>query len=206
VIYIAILLYNNALFSQVQTIKSKVTNELGVPLMGVSITIKGKKVVAVANAGEGFTLKNIARGEVVVFSYMGYTQIKEIIGGEEIITKKLLPLVTYLVDVAEVGYGTSRKPNLTGSLAAISSKDFHKGQISTPKQMITGKLDLVSIISKGGKPGLISTFRTIGRSLIRASNNLLIDINGVALVNDGIAGSGNPLSFINPNHIELFTV
>src|SRR6202040_3198462 len=118
-----------------------------------------------------------------------------------------------LNEIVVIGYGTTRKKDLTGAVVVISEKDFQKGLITTPEQMIAGKVPGVSIISNSGQPGAGSTIRIRGGSSLSASNNPLIVIDGVPLNNDVqpgqtsvIPGAGNPLSFINPNDIESFTV
>lgn len=95
---------------------------------------------------------------------------------------------------------------MTGAVATISSKDFQKGQITTPEQLIAGKLAGVSVISNSGAPGAGSTIRIRGGASINGSNNPLIVLDGVPLSNDGISGAANPLTLINPNDIETFTV
>jgi iron complex outermembrane receptor protein len=78
---------------------------------------------------------------------------------------------TSLEEVVVVGYGTSRKKDLTGSVTSITSKDFQTGAITTPEQLISGKVPGVSIISNSGQPGAGSTIRIRGGSSLSASNN-----------------------------------
>jgi iron complex outermembrane receptor protein len=88
----------------------------------------------------------------------------------------------------------------------VSSKDFQKGVISTPEQLIQGKVPGLSIITNGGRPGSGSVIRIRGGASLSASNTPLIVVDGVPLDNGDIAGGSNPLAFINPNDIESFTV
>jgi iron complex outermembrane receptor protein len=81
-----------------------------------------------------------------------------------------------------------------------------KGAITTPEQLISGKFAGVAITSNGGAPGAGSTIRIRGGSSLNASNDPLIVVDGMPLSNDGISGVANPLSMINPNDIETFTV
>jgi iron complex outermembrane receptor protein len=111
-----------------------------------------------------------------------------------------------LGEVVVVGYGTTRKRDLTGSIATVSSEDFQKGQISTPEQLIQGKVPGLSIISNGGKPGSGSVIRIRGGASLSASNTPLIVLDGVPLDNGTVSGGSNPLAFINPNDIESFTI
>ncbi|MBU1820397.1 MAG: SusC/RagA family TonB-linked outer membrane protein, partial [Bacteroidetes bacterium] len=108
--------------------------------------------------------------------------------------------------VVVIGYGSQRKKDLTGSISSISSADFVKGQITSPEQLVAGKLAGVQITSNGGAPGSGSTIRIRGGSSLNANNDPLIVLDGVPLDNSGISGASNPLSMINPNDIETFTV
>src|SRR6185437_542310 len=118
-----------------------------------------------------------------------------------------------LNEIVVIGYGTTRKKDLTGAVAVVDEKDFQKGTITTPEQMIAGKVPGVSIISNSGQPGSGSTIRFRGGSSLNASNSPLIVLDGVPLNSDvapgqksAVPGAGSPLSFINPNDIESFTV
>jgi iron complex outermembrane receptor protein len=104
------------------------------------------------------------------------------------------------------GYGTAKRKDLTGSIATITSKDFNKGSITTPEQLIAGKVAGVQITSNGGAPGSGSTIRIRGGASLNASNDPLIVIDGVPIDNNGISGVANPLALINPNDIESFNI
>jgi TonB-dependent SusC/RagA subfamily outer membrane receptor len=90
--------------------------------------------------------------------------------------------------------------------STVTSKDFQKGSITTPEQLIAGKVPGISITSNGGAPGSGSVIRVRGGASLSASNDPLIVIDGVPLSNNSISGASNPLSLINPNDIETFTV
>ena len=118
-----------------------------------------------------------------------------------------------LNEIVVIGYGTTRKKDLTGAVTVVDEKDFQKGTITTPEQMIAGKVAGVSVISNSGQPGSGSTIRFRGGSSLNASNGPLIVLDGVPLNSDpvpgttsAIPGAGSPLSFINPSDIESFTV
>jgi iron complex outermembrane receptor protein len=105
-----------------------------------------------------------------------------------------------------IGYGTVKKSDATGSVVAVTSKDFNKGAITSPQDLLVGKSPGVVITNSGGAPGSGATIRVRGGSSLNASNDPLIIIDGVPIDNSNIAGSSNFLSFINPNDIETFTV
>ena len=112
-----------------------------------------------------------------------------------------------LADVVVIGYGTARKSDLTGSVATVKSKDFNKGLVSSPEQLINGKVSGVQIMSNSGSASAGSTIRVRGGASLNASNDPLIVLDGVPLELGGISGnSSNFLSMINPSDIESMTV
>jgi iron complex outermembrane receptor protein len=111
-----------------------------------------------------------------------------------------------LNEVVVIGYGTSRKKDLTGAISTVTQKDFVKGPITTPEQLIAGKVAGVQVTPGSGVPGAGSTIRIRGGTSLSASNDPLIVIDGVPVANGGISGSPGALGMINPNDIESFNV
>src|SRR4029078_1686881 len=107
---------------------------------------------------------------VLVFSFVGYDQQEVSIKGSSV-DIKLVNTNTTLGEVVVTGYGTARKQDLTGSIVAVTSREFIKGSIPTPEQLIAGKVPGVSIISYGGQPGSGSTIRIRGGSSLIARND-----------------------------------
>ena len=156
-----------------------------------------------------YLISNIKNGEYsVTISAVGYKTVSEIIIINSNVNKDLtLKEDVLLLDEAVViGYGTARTKDLTGSAAIIKSEDFNKGSVTTPEQLVMGKVPGVKINSNNGAPGSGSTIRIRGGTSINASNDPLIVIDGVPLDNGGVAGAANPLNLINPNDIETFVV
>ena len=109
-------------------------------------------------------------------------------------------------DVVVIGYGTTTRKDATGSLTSITSKDFNKGAIVSADQLLTGKAPGVRITNNGGQPDSSPNIRIRGGSSLSANSSPLIVIDGVPVDNTTPAGVSNPLSLINPNDIESFTV
>lgn len=175
------------------------------PLQSATVKVKGTKSGTQTATDGRFSITVPANASVLVITSVGYGS-KEVAISSTNLDITLGQLSTALNDVVVIGYGTTRKKDLTGSIATVGEKDFQKGVITTPEQLIAGKVPGVSIISNSGQPGAGSTIRIRGGSSLSASNDPLIVIDGVPLDNDGISGAGNPLSFINANDIETFTV
>lgn len=186
-------------------ISGTISDEFGKPLADASITIKNKSGGVKADSLGKFYI-NATKKDVLLISCVGYKSSELIVSSSSFVKISLLSITANLNEVVVIGYGSSRKKDLTGAVATVSSKDFQKGQISTPEQLIAGKLPGVSITSNGGRPGAGSTIRIRGGSSLRASNDPLIVIDGIPVDNGAVSGSANPLGFINPNDIESFTV
>lgn len=194
------------LFAQQATITGVVKtapDNLGMP--GVSVRLKGTATATSTDGNGNFTLKIPSNG-ILVFTSVGYKVQEVPVSKSTSLTITLIEDASTLNDVVVVGYGTTRKQDLTGSVAVIGVKDFQKGSITTPEQMLSGKVSGVAITSNSGQPGAGSTIRIRGGSSLNASNDPLFVIDGVPLENGGVSGASNPLSFINPNDIESFTV
>ena len=194
------------LFAQQATITGVVKtapDNLGMP--GVSVRLKGTATATSTDGNGNFTIKIPASG-TLVFTSIGY-KVQEIpVSKTTNLTITLTEDASTLNDVVVVGYGTTRKQDLTGSVAVVGVKDFQKGSITTPEQMLSGKVAGVSITSNSGQPGAGSTIRIRGGSSLSASNDPLYVIDGVPLEGGTVSGASNPMSFINPNDIESFTV
>ena len=111
-----------------------------------------------------------------------------------------------LTDVVVIGYGRAKKNDLTGSVTAVKPDDMNHGLQTNAQDMISGKIAGVSVISNDGTPGGGAQIRIRGGSSLNASNDPLIVIDGLAMDNYGVQGLANPLSMVNPNDIESFTV
>ncbi len=175
------------------------------PLPGVTIAIQGTTRGTVTNFDGQFSIE-ASEGDILVFSFVGYTPQEVEVGRGNVLTVQLVQSVVGLDEVVVIGYGQVRRQDATGSVRAISSEDFNPGAITSPQELVTGKIAGVNIISGGGSPGEGATIRIRGGSSLSASNDPLFVIDGVPVDNDGISGMKNPLSTIHPSDIETFTV
>lgn len=140
------------------------------------------------------------------FSYIGYAS-QTVNVSANVLNIRLKSDTEMLSDVVVIGYGTQRKSDLTGSVTNVSSEDFNTGLVSSPEQLINGKISGVQIMSNSGSPTAGSTIRVRGGASLNASNDPLIVLDGVPLEQGGISGNdGNFLSLINPNDIESMTI
>ncbi|MDI3319538.1 SusC/RagA family TonB-linked outer membrane protein [Pinibacter soli] len=206
----------SAIYAQDGSISGQVLDETNQPVAFASVTIKGGTRGASADENGKFKILVPNGTYTVVVNAVGFlqnTQNVTVKGNDAAVHFALKRATTDLTEAVVIGYGTAKKKDLTGSVTAISSKDFQKGAISTPDQLISGRVAGVQISPDGGAPGGASTIRIRGGSSLNASNDPLFVIDGVPVDNpkksDGtssISGSPNPLSLINPNDIESINV
>ncbi len=191
------------LYAQGLAVKGFVGDETGAPIIGASVIVKGTTTGATTDLSGNFSL-DVSRGATLEVSYLGY-QTVELAATPSV--KVLLQVdALSLQDVVVIGYGSVKKDDLTGSVAAIKPDEMNRGLNTNAQDMMQGKIAGVNVVSDGGTPGGGSTIRIRGGSSLNASNNPLIVIDGFALDNNGVQGLANPLSMVNPNDIESFTV
>lgn len=201
-----ILLFSLIATAQDRVITGRVTSATGAALPGVSITIKGSSAGTTTGDDGQFSLSVPANVNTLVVSSVGYAAQEVDIAGQTTLNITLQSAAGTLSEVVVVGYGTQRRRDLTGSVTSVTSKDFQKGVIPTPEQLIAGKVPGVQITTNGGAPGSGSTIRIRGGASLNASNDPLIVVDGVPLTSGGISGAANALSLINPNDIESMNI
>ena len=194
------------LVAQTRTIKGEVTDaQNGEALIGATVIVEGEKGGTVTDFDGNFSLQVSSSAKKIKVSYIGY--IDKVLSISDNMKVKLESDSKALADVVVIGYGTARKSDLTGSVATVKSKDFNKGLVSSPEQLINGKVSGVQIMSNSGSASAGSTIRVRGGASLNASNDPLIVLDGVPLEQGGISGnSSNFLSMINPSDIESMTV
>ncbi|WP_207506842.1 SusC/RagA family TonB-linked outer membrane protein [Telluribacter humicola] len=188
------------------TVTGKVTDVDGSSLPGVTVLERGTFNGTQTDVEGNYSIAVKSDTAVLVYSFIGKTSKEVPVRNQATINVQLTDDTQSLNEVVVIGYGSQRKKDLTGSVASVSSEDFVKGQITTPEQLVTGKMAGVQITSNGGAPGAGSTIRIRGGSSLNANNDPLIVLDGVPLDNSGISGAANPLGMINPNDIESMTV
>ena len=180
------------------------TNE---PLIGASILVVGTSTGVITDLDGNFSIVVPSGATTLQISYVGYETMTVPIPDNNTVNVKMKSDSQVLSDVVVIGYGTTRKSDLTGSVSNVSSKDFNSGLISSPEQLINGKVSGVQIMSNSGSPTAGSTIRIRGGASLNASNDPLIVLDGVPLETGGISGNdGNFLALINPSDIESMTI
>jgi len=206
-VFIALLLLSQFAYSQNKTITGRVIDPRdGSAIAGVNVTAKGASSGTQTKSDGTYSLTVGPSVTTLVFSSVGFATLEVPISGRSTLDVSLAINNTSLEEVVVIGYGTRMKKDLTGAVTSVTAKDFNRGTITTPEQLIAGKVAGVQITSNGGAPGAGSTIRIRGGASLNASNDPLIVIDGVPVDNGGISGSANALSLINPNDIESFNI
>ncbi len=205
---LALLLLPVSAYAQDQrTVTGTVLDETGEPLIGATVTVVGQPIGVTTDMDGHYTLKAPSSAKQLNFSFVGYQTQMLNIPANNVINVTLKPDNQLLDEVVVIGYGVRKKDDLTGSISSVSDKDFNKGMISSPEELVNGKIAGLQIVNSGGSPSSSSTIRIRGGASLNASNDPLIVIDGVPMeVGGSVSGSGNFLSLINPNDIESMTV
>jgi iron complex outermembrane receptor protein len=198
------LLMTSGSFAQKIAVRGVVTDAENEPVTGANIVEKGTTNGAVSDLDGNFILST-AEDAILVISYIGY-RMQEVKAGSQLMRITLEEDTEALGEVVVIGYGSVRKDDATGSVTAIRPDAMNRGLTTNAQDLMTGKIAGVSVVSHGGTPGGGATIRIRGGSSLNASNDPLIVIDGLAMDNDGVKGLSNPLSMVNPDDIESFTV
>ena len=190
-------------FAQQITVKGLVKDTAGEPIIGANVVIKGTTNGTITDFDGNFQL-NANKGDIIVISFMGnQPQEAQAAASMNIILKDDTEL---LDEVVVIGYGSVKKDDLSGSVVAIKAEEMNKGAVTSPQELIMGKVPGLSVSQGDGAPGAGSTIRIRGGASLNASNDPLIVIDGIPVSNDAAPGTPNALATINPNDIETFTV
>ncbi len=188
-------------YAQIQ-VSGKVTDASGTELPGVSIIVKETTMGTVTNADGTFAIPNVpGRASILVFSFIGYTSQEVVVGNRNFINVNLSSSENDLSEVVVIGYGTTKRRNLTGSVSQIDSKTIEVQAISSVTRALEGVVPGLQVSAIDGQPGLDMGIRLRGAgSTSQNSSNALIVIDGVP------TEYPNALASINPRDIESISV
>ncbi|MFT6882344.1 MAG: TonB-linked SusC/RagA family outer membrane protein [Marinoscillum sp.] len=193
-------------FAQERTVSGTIIDESdGVGVPGVTVLIKGTSTGTTTDFNGNFKL-NVSDGAVLILSFIGYQTEQVAIGSRSVIDVSLALDIEELAEVVVIGYGKVEKGDVTGVVNKIDSKQFNRGMMTSPEQLIAGKVAGVQITSNDGSPGGGISIRMRGGTSLNASNDPLFVVDGIPLDGGGVAGGRNPLNFINPSDIADITV
>lgn len=190
-------------FAQSMTVKGVVLDNTGMAIIGANVLVKGTGNGTSTNIDGNFTLK-ANKGDIITVSYIGYQPQEQ--PASELMKFVLQDNEELLDEVVVIGYGTAKKTDLTGSITAIKAEDINRGVVTSPDQMLQGKVPGLLVTPAAGDPTGSATIRIRGAASLKAKNDPLIVIDGVPVTAEGGAGMANPLASVNPNDIDTYTV
>lgn len=200
-----------------QNVSGTVTSSIdGSPLSGATVLVEGTTVGAFTDNEGKYTVK-AAGDATLIFSYVGYARQTVAVNGRSTVDVVMEATESSLEEVVVVGYGTVKKEDATGAVLSITDKDFNKGLVVAPEDLIQGRAAGVQITSASGEPGAAMNIRIRGTSSVRSGNNPLFVVDGVPLSGDNTMAGGsnsglgssaarNPLNFLNPNDIASIDI
>ncbi|MCB0532537.1 MAG: SusC/RagA family TonB-linked outer membrane protein [Lewinellaceae bacterium] len=199
-----VLLSGSVAFAQRQ-ISGVVTDaDNGEPLIGASVRAIGTTSGAITDFEGRYAFPLPEGATQLEVSYTGYTTQTLDIGAATTLDFSMSSGIT-LEETTIIGYGTVKKTDVTGAILTVGPKDFNKGAMNSPQELIVGKIAGVTVTTNA-EPGGGATIRIRGGSSLGASNDPLIVIDGIPVDNETVAGGRSPLNIVNPNDIETFTV
>ncbi|HVK49342.1 MAG TPA: TonB-dependent receptor [Pseudobacter sp.] len=165
------------------------------PMSGVSIALKGKAPYAVSNEKGEFEVEADA-GQVLVFTYVGFASKEIVVGAESRIVVELTEKPKDMSEIVVIGYGTSRKADLTGAVGTVNSAALGKVSSTNLGQAIQGRMSGVQVTQSSGQPGSGAEVKVRGVGSVKSGNSPLVLV-------DGFIGNLNEL---DADDVESITV
>ncbi len=178
-------------------VKGNVSEENGEPLVGASVTIKGKFAGTVTDVNGDYSIAVENSNATLVFSFIGFTTREVKVGSHRIINVKLNASSEGLDEVVVVGYGVQKRINMTGAVSQINADELKKAPMQNVSNMLTGKITGLTSIQTSGKPGADqATLYVRGLNSFSGGNGPMVIVDGVP----------RPISYLNPNDVESISV
>ncbi len=182
---------------QQQVISGVISDESGNPMPGVNIQVEGTTIGTISDASGKYSVTVSNQNAILVFSFVGYNQQKVPVAGKSSVNVSMEPSVSSLEEVVVVGYGTSKKSDLTGSIAAVTEDTYKNQPVVRVDDILQGRTAGVNVTSVSGAPGGTTSIRIRGSNSITGNNEPLYVIDGFV---------GGNMANVNPTDIETIQV
>ncbi|MBP3612383.1 MAG: TonB-dependent receptor [Rikenellaceae bacterium] len=187
-------------------IKGVVVDAAGDPVLGAAVAEVGTTNGVTTDLNGQYVLNVSDPKSIISVSYIGYKTV-ELVATSTVLSRVVLEEdLMSLEEIVVIGYGAVKKNDMTGSVVAVKAEEINRGALTSPQEMLRGKVPGVNITSGSGAPGEGAEIRIRGGASLSANNNPLIVIDGVPVANEAGPGMANGLSMVNPNDIASFTV
>ncbi len=180
-----------------QLIKGNIKDEQGLPLEGVSITVKGSSAGTTSDASGNFSFPELRIGAIVLFSHTGFEDKEFSIVSPEFINVVMSLKGSSLENVVVIGYGSVNKKEVASAITHLDPSDFNKGNVNNPAQLFQGKVAGLSVVAPQGNPNGSFNIRLRGLSTVGANSQPLVIVDGVI---------GVELNSVDPNDIATIDV
>ena len=176
----ALLLTGLGAFSQSKTISGTVRDDRSDPLPGATLVVAGSQAYAITDTDGKFSI-SARQGQEITVSYLGFDDYVFTVSGASQYNISMRPSeATMLNESVAIGYGTTTKKEVTGSVTSLRSEDFDKGAFNSPAGMLQGKVAGLQITNpNGGDPNGSFEILLRGTNTLSAGQGPLIIIDGV---------------------------
>lgn len=195
----ALTLVSVLVYAQNLKVTGQVVGDDGLPVPGVAVLVHGTSIGTVTDENGKYSLNGLSAYDVLVFSSLGYKEVREGIGSRTQINVVLHDDNQLLNETVVIGYGTQKKSDLTGSVGVVNMDEIASPAVASADQALQGRVAGMDITSGGGEPGDAASIRIRGTRSINASNDPLIVV-------DGILDAVESFSDINPDDIQSISV
>lgn len=181
------------------TITGKVIDELGEPLIGVNVLLKGSNIGTVTNIEGNFSLANVTLGSIIEFSYLGYTTITRTVNNRTVLNITMSEDKKVLEELVVVGYASQTKATVTGAINSVRSEELLKTPVANISNALAGRTSGLTAIQRSGEPG---------------KDQSVLRIRGIATLNSGeqaeplvlVDGVERNFNEIDANEIETINI
>ncbi len=193
-------------------IKGTVVDEKNLPLPGVNVVIKGTAIGTITDFDGNFSIEIGSVNTVLVFSYIGFKIQEFTVGEKTVININLEPDLKGIDEVVVIGYGTSSKKLLTGSVSSVKAEELRETASLGIESALQGKTSGVQIVQNSGTPGAAVSVKIRGAASLFSGTQPLYVIDGVPMITGDYSqvnfeGQGiDASSDLNPNDIESISI
>jgi TonB-linked SusC/RagA family outer membrane protein len=199
--------------AQNRTVTGRVVDETGQPLPQATVLEKGTSNGTSTDTDGRFSLQLTKTNSTLIFRFLGYTSLEELVGNRTTINVAMQPEVTSAGEVVVVGYGTQKAEAVTGSVGTLDASKIEQVPMTSFEQSLQGNIAGLQSTGIDGAPGSNTQIRIRGIGSITASSEPLYVIDGIPVqagdvtqLNSNGGRSGNVMASLNPNDIESVSV
>jgi len=190
-----------SLFAQKPTVTGSITDaKSGESLIGVAVKIKGTAIGTITDINGKYSLVSdqLTSSSVIVYSYIGFTSVEQVLGNRTVIDLKLSPEDILINEMVVIGYGSIKKRNILGAVSKVNGNELNKLPVTDVAQSLQGRVAGVQVTQSTGAPGEGVSVRVRGTGSLYSSNDPLYIVDGLPIT--------DALNLLSPGDIENISV